>query len=224
MTKRTLLIVGTKMAKSDPNWITSEQRVSIMAMRNSLFPPSRTRTRGWMIRDAWSEKLTLLDKPSIVWMARLRNAVKDSGLSTISCRSYDLTIIGMTRCKYSSIFAPKVKKASKTLIWVLIRFSVSSPSNTFRIRGRTEGRNGLNSASNAFPRASIKETMGSWRVTLSHNSLIRLKISGTWLRICCLIIPIRIANCCKWNSCNRAAEPVVTEAKAGMIYESLRLR
>ena len=197
--------------------MTREHNVSITAIRNSLFPHSRTRTRGWMMRDAWSEKLTRRDKPSIVWIARLRRAVKESVLSTMSWRSYDLTIMGITRCKYSSMFAPNVRKASKTLICVLILFSVSSPSNTLRIRGRIAGRKGLNSASSALPKASIKATIGSWSAAFSHNSVIRLNMSGRKFRTCCLMIPIRIASCCRWNSCRRAAEPVVTAAKAGII-------
>ena len=51
-TLHTLLIVGTKMAKSDPSWMTKEHKVSRTAIRTSLFDDSNTRTRGWIIREA----------------------------------------------------------------------------------------------------------------------------------------------------------------------------
>lgn len=80
-TTHTLLIVGTKIAKSDPSWMTKEHMVSRTAIRISLLDDSNTRTRGWIIREAWSEKLTLLDNPSMVWMAFFRKAVAPSGHS-----------------------------------------------------------------------------------------------------------------------------------------------
>ena len=45
-TLHTLLIVGTKIAKSDPSWMTKEHNVSRTAIRTSLFDDSRTLTRG----------------------------------------------------------------------------------------------------------------------------------------------------------------------------------
>lgn len=48
----TLLIVGTNMAKSEPSWLTKEHKVSITAIRNSLGEPSKTRTRGCIMREA----------------------------------------------------------------------------------------------------------------------------------------------------------------------------
>ena len=168
----TLLIVGTKIAKSDPNCMTKEYRVSMTAIRSSLFGPSRTLTRGCIMREAWSEKLTLRESPSMVWMARLRRAVVPSVLS------YDFTMIGITRWRYSSMLAPNVKKESKILIWVLILFSLSSPSNTFKIGGNMVGRKGLNSASSAFPSASMRETIGSCKEVCSHSSVTRPNTSG----------------------------------------------
>ena len=204
-------MVGTNMAKSDPNWTSSEHKVSSTAILNSLFEDVSTRTSGWIIRDAWSEKLTRLESPSIVTIARLRSAVDASD------RSYVLTIMGMTRCKYSSMFEPNVKNASNTLICVAERLSFNSPSNTFKIRGRIVGRNGLNSASRALPSDSMSDTSGSCNDWFSQRSVTSAKISGIYLRTCCLIMPIRMASCCRWNSCKRAAELRVTAANAGMI-------
>ena len=206
-----MLMVGTNIAKSDPSWTSREHKVSSTAILSSLFEEVSTRTRGWMIRDAWSEKLTRLESPSIVTIARLRSCVDASR------RSYVFTMIGMTRCKYSSIFEPNVKNASKTLICVAERLSLCSPSKTFKISGKMVGRKGLNSASRAFPSDSISETRGSCSDWFSQRSVTSPKMSGMYLRTCCLMMPIRIASCCKWNSCKRAAELRVTAAKAGII-------
>lgn len=62
------------------------------------------------MHEAWSEKLTFLDSPSIVWIALFRNDIEASG------RSYVRTMIGMMSWRYSSMLEPKVRKASKILV------------------------------------------------------------------------------------------------------------
>lgn len=62
------------MAKSDPSWKTRVHMVSIAAVLNSLLPAGRALMSGWMIRDAYSDRLTLFASPPIVVTAALRIA------------------------------------------------------------------------------------------------------------------------------------------------------
>ena len=122
----TLLIVGTNIAKSGPSCNTNEHSVSITAIRRSILGSCKVLTRGWIIREAWSEKLILRERPSIVSTAFFRRDIGDVDLS------YDRTITGITRWRYSSIFLPKVRNASIILMRVFF-LSTKSPSNAFNI-------------------------------------------------------------------------------------------
>ena len=87
-----------------------------------------------------------------------------------SCLSYERIMIGITRCKYSSMLAPNVKKASSTFICVACFFSCKSPSKLRNIRGSAVDKNGLNSPPNAFPGDSMRPTIGNCTAVLSQSS------------------------------------------------------
>jgi hypothetical protein len=200
------------MAKSEPSWSIKAHKQSIAACLSSLKGPVRVRTRGCIIREAWSEKLTRRVRPSIVCIARFFRGIDPSG------RSQALTKIGTTSCRYSSMFAPNVRSASNTFICVLATFSFISASKTLSNKGRIFGKNGLNSASSALPSASTRDASGSCSEGFSHSSLMSSKMSTVYFRTCCLMMPTRIVSCSRWNTCTRAADVRATSANAGMIY------